>query len=339
MAYAAITSNNAFKREETDKTLIIQFQNNNGIPITPNTDHKWVAKIANTTGYIGDYPATIVGNQISLRSEQFDKLPSGKYWLEIWEQWSDNGDSQTEIYPSPDKFMEFEINDNITDSLDSAAKSVSVEGIISQVALKASMNIDISSITMADPGTKPSVKKTSTGQDVSFALVIPRGEKGDAATVKIGTVTTGKPTDKASITNSGDDHNAVLNAVIPQGQPGEAATVKIGKVTTTTPDKPASVTNSGDSHNAVFDLVIPQGKTGASPTFEVGTVSKLAPEATPVVKLDKTDTGYKISLGIPQGAMGPAPKKGIDYWNDADKQDVYAEAKKYVDDAILNGKW
>lgn len=162
MAFAAITSNNAFKREETDKTLIIQFQNANGVPITPNTDHKWVAKIANTTGYIGDYPATIVGNQISLRSEQFDKLPSGKYLLEIWEQWADNGDSQTEIYPSPDKFMEFEINDNITDSLDSAAKSVSVEGIISQVALKASMNIDISSITMADPGTKPSVKRLAS---------------------------------------------------------------------------------------------------------------------------------------------------------------------------------
>ena len=85
--------------------------------------------------------------------------------------------------------------------------------------------------------------------------------------------------------------------------------------------------------------MIPKGATGASPTFEVGTVSKLAPEATPVVKLDKTDTGYKISLGIPQGAMGPAPKKGIDYWNDKDKQDVYAEAKEYVDKAILEGKW
>ena len=372
MAYAAITSANQFKREETDKELIIQLQNENGGTIMPDTSHQWTAKIANQAGYRGDYPVKINGTQISLKSEQFDKLPADTYWLEIWEQWPNDGDPQTEIFPSPGKFLQFEILENITDSLDSAAKSISIDGIISSVALKASMNIDISSITMADPGTKPSVKKTATGQNVSFALVIPRGEKGDAATVKIGKVTTGKPTDQAAVTNSGDEHDAVLDVTIPQGQPGEAATVKIGKVTTTTPDKPAAVTNSGDAHNAVFDIVIPQGKTGATPTLEAGAATKLAPGATPTCSLQKTDTGYKIALGIPQGATGAMPQRGKDYWTADDintikawntdqinsmkdglktdlksyidmvapkKQDILDQTKQYVDEAILNGKW
>ena len=36
-----------------------------------------------------------------------------------------------------------------------------------------------------------------------------------------------------------------------------------------------------------------------------------------------------------KGDVGPAPVRGVDYWTDADK----AEIKKWVDDAILNGKW
>lgn len=37
----------------------------------------------------------------------------------------------------------------------------------------------------------------------------------------------------------------------------------------------------------------------------------------------------------PQGADGYTPKKGVDYWTDADKNEI----KNYVDNAILNGEW
>ena len=108
----------------------------------------------------------IAGNQISVVSEEFDKLPADRYELELWEQWVEDGHQQIAIYPSPGEFLAFEIQHNITDSKGEVAKTISIDKIVSDIALKASMNIDISSITMADPGTKPSVKKTSTGQNV-----------------------------------------------------------------------------------------------------------------------------------------------------------------------------
>ena len=39
--------------------------------------------------------------------------------------------------------------------------------------------------------------------------------------------------------------------------------------------------------------------------------------------------------GAFQGAMGPAPVRGVDYWTQADKNEIRA----YVDSAILGGAW
>lgn len=49
-------------------------------------------------------------------------------------------------------------------------------------------------------------------------------------------------------------------------------------------------------------------------------------------KGDKGDTGIQGEQGIQgiQGEKGDAPEKGIDYWTDADKQDI----KKYCDEQI-----
>lgn len=40
-----------------------------------------------------------------------------------------------------------------------------------------------------------------------------------------------------------------------------------------------------------------------------------------------------------KGNDGHTPVRGVDYWTDDDKQSIYDETKKYVEDAILNGKW
>lgn len=59
-------SGDVFKREETTKDLIVQFKSDNGNYINPNTTHNWIAKIANETGFLGNYPVEILGNQIKV---------------------------------------------------------------------------------------------------------------------------------------------------------------------------------------------------------------------------------------------------------------------------------
>lgn len=43
-----------------------------------------------------------------------------------------------------------------------------------------------------------------------------------------------------------------------------------------------------------------------------------------------------IDLGVKaKGTDGKTPVRGVDYWTDADKDEI----KRWVEDAILNGKW
>ncbi|MGK4107067.1 hypothetical protein AB0X64_07280 [Limosilactobacillus vaginalis] len=55
-----------------------------------------------------------------------------------------------------------------------------------------------------------------------------------------------------------------------------------------------------------------------------------------------TNLPSDIDLKVPargakgdKGNDGKTPIRGVDYWTDKDKEEI----KKYVDDAILNGKW
>ncbi|MBO7330158.1 MAG: hypothetical protein J6W00_15470 [Lentisphaeria bacterium] len=50
----------------------------------------------------------------------------------------------------------------------------------------------------------------------------------------------------------------------------------------------------------------------------------------------KVDDAFE-SGGVvgPQGPSGYTPQRGVDYWTEADIQEI----KGYVDDAILNGAW
>lgn len=40
-----------------------------------------------------------------------------------------------------------------------------------------------------------------------------------------------------------------------------------------------------------------------------------------------------------KGEDGKTPVRGVDYWTDEDQQTILRQAKDYIDDAILNGKW
>ena len=93
---------------------------------------------------------------------------------------------------------------------------------------------------------------------------------------------------------------------------------------------------------------------GMNYVFKVNTIE---PDQTATVVQAAADGKNYVTFNIPRGAKGDpgvpgkpgiqglpgkdgkAPVRGVDYWTDADKQAIYNETKKYVDDAISNGKW
>lgn len=50
---------------------------------------------------------------------------------------------------------------------------------------------------------------------------------------------------------------------------------------------------------------------------------------------DEIDAEYLTEAQVRALIAGVTPKKGVDYWTEADKQEI----KDYVDNAILNGEW
>lgn len=48
-----------------------------------------------------------------------------------------------------------------------------------------------------------------------------------------------------------------------------------------------------------------------------------------------SDIDLKVPARGPAGKDGKTPVRGVDYWTRADQNRI----KRWVDDAILNGKW
>lgn len=218
-------SGNVFKREETTKELVVQVKGDNGNYINPDTTHDWVAKIANGSGYLGNYPVTILGNQIKVSSKEFSKLPADTYFLEIWETWVTNGNTQQTIYPSPGQFIQFTIEKNITDSKGETIKQISIDQVVSEVAGKAVQNVSIDKVNTAAYGTAPSVTKTATENGVVFTLTLPEGRPGkDAKQPDFKIDTEQLTSDKqatASITPNADKTVFNIKVGIPQGIKGD----------------------------------------------------------------------------------------------------------------------
>ena len=66
--------------------------------------------------------------------------------------------------------------------------------------------------------------------------------------------------------------------------------------------------------------------------MNVVSVTASAPGSQPAVTYTKRDGGYDVSYVLPRGERG-------DNWTEDDKKEILDETKKYVEDAILNGKW
>ena len=126
------TNDMNFKHLETTKDIVISPKNEYGDPQRPDVSHKWTAKVSDGTNYVGDYAVKISGASMVVDSEDFTKLPVGKYQLEIWEQWNDvDGTSQLSIYPSPQQTIPFTIYANITDQ----AGKDDIAGLVKQTEL------------------------------------------------------------------------------------------------------------------------------------------------------------------------------------------------------------
>lgn len=83
----------------------------------------------------------------------------------------------------------------------------------------------------------------------------------------------------------------------------------------------AAVESRYDGERVHFTFKLPQGVQGIQgPQGKTGATGPQGPQ------------------GV-AGKDGHTPVRGTDYWTDADKQAIYNETKKYVDDIILNGKW
>ena len=106
----------------------------------------------------------------------------------------------------------------------------------------------------------PEVTNTGTHSVPVLNFGIPKGDKGDAATIAIAPTVTGNPGTQASVINEGDEHNAVLKFTIPG-----SVEVSIGSTTTLDAGTQATVVDGNpDLDKVVLNFGIPRGDTGLS---------------------------------------------------------------------------
>lgn len=237
--------------------------------------------------------------------------------------------------------------------------------------------IEVGTVTTGEAGSNATVTNAGTTNAARFNFVIPRGDKGEAgldgndgkaATIKLGTVTTGNPGTSVQITNSGSENAAILNFTIPRGETGlkgdkgdsgEAATIQIGSVTTGNAGTQATITNSGTNNAAVLNFTIPKGadgingtngKDGVAASIQVGTVTTGEAGTNASVTNAGTPNAAKLNFTIPRGEVGAkgddgyTPVKGVDYWNESDKQEIVNDvlsntSHKYITQVIQSNSW
>lgn len=226
-----VTNDMNFKHLETTKDITISIKNENGFPQRPDATHTWTAKVSDGTNYVGDYAVKIDQTSLIVDSENFTKLPTGSYQLEVWEEWIDSdGTKQRSIYPSPSQTIPFTIYANLTDQAEKEIKSIGFQDVVDQAVMNIGMNYVFKVNTIEPDQTATVVQSASDGKNyVTFN--IPQGPKGDqgnvgpAPTLKIGTVTKLNSDQTPTANVSGDNGAYTLDLGIPQGSKGNTGTV------------------------------------------------------------------------------------------------------------------
>lgn len=351
--YSVYVRGGTFKRGDTMRHIVISFQDEQGCWVTPNPDHTFVAKVADSTGYIGDYPVTVVDSDFIILTKVFAKLPDDKYELEIWEIWPSEGDEEPDktIYPTPGTVVNFTIEANVTDKSGEVIKKIGFQDVVNAAVENAGLNLKIGNVSQTDVGTMPTVtQEYQDGKNImSFTFPKPR-----AATITIDKVNTVAPDQPASVTNVGTDTDAKFVINLPQGIQGvqgfrgpAGKNFNINKTFDSISAMEASkgsgfadgdyamiASNPQDPDNSklyvwngnqfvyISDLSGTQGikgDTGPAPAMSVSSVTKLPAGSQPTVTYKKVEGGYTVSYALPQGADGatwqPYINKDDGHWH------------------------
>lgn len=351
--YSVYVRGGTFKRGDTMRHIVISFQDEEGCWVTPNPDHTFVAKVANASGYIGDYPVTVIDSDFIISTKVFAKLPEDDYELEIWEIWPSDGDEEPDktIYPTPGTVVNFTIEANVTDKSGEVIKKIGFQDVVNAAVENAGLNLKIGNVSQTDVGTMPTVtQEYQDGKNImSFTFPKPR-----AATITIDKVNTVAPDQPASVTNVGTDTDAKFVINLPQGIQGvqgfrgpAGKNFNINKTFDSISAMEASkgsgfadgdyamiASNPQDPDNSklyvwngnqfvyISDLSGTQGikgDTGPAPAMSVSSVTKLPAGSQPTVTYKKVEGGYTVAYALPQGADGatwqPYINKDDGHWH------------------------
>ncbi len=177
--YSVYVRGGTFKRGDTMRHIVISFQDEQGCWVTPNPDHTFVAKVANSTGYIGDYPVTVVDSDFIISTKVFAKLPDDKYELEIWEIWprENNEDPDMTIYPTPETVAKFTIEANVTDKSGEIIKKIGFQDVVNAAVENAGLNLVINAKTVSSDEQATVEQQYEDGKNhITFS--IPAGKDG-----------------------------------------------------------------------------------------------------------------------------------------------------------------
>lgn len=172
------TNDMNFKHLETTKDIVISPKNEYGDPQRPDATHNWSAKVSDGTNYVGDYAVKINGASLIVDSEDFTKLPVGKYMLEVWEQWTDpDGNSQLSIYPSPQQTIPFTIYANIPDQAGKVIKKIGFQDVVNAAVENAGLNLVINAKIVSSDEQATVEQQYEDGKNhITFS--IPAGKDG-----------------------------------------------------------------------------------------------------------------------------------------------------------------
>lgn len=262
------TNDMNIKHLDTTKNIVITPKDEFGNSVQLNASHTWTAKVSDGTNYVGDYQVTLESNSIVVNSADFTNLPAGNYHLEVWEEWIDsNSKKQCSIYPSPQRTIDFNIYQNVTDLAEKEIKTIGFQDVVDQAVMNIGMNYVFKVNTIEPDQTATVVQAAADGKNyVTFN--IPRGAQGEqgnvgpAPTLKIGTVTKLNSDQTPTANLSGGNGSYTLDMGIPQGDKGDKG------------DTDETATNALNVANSVDSKVTAIQHNGGGRNLAIGTADK-----------------------------------------------------------------
>ena len=340
------TNDMDFKHLETTKDIIISPKNEYGDPQRPDTSHTWSAKVSDGVNYVGDYAVKTDGTNLIVDSNDFTKLPVGNYQLEVWEQWTDtDGTSQLSIYPSPQQTIPFTIYANVADQAEKEIKRIGFQDVVDQAVMNVGMNY-VFKVNTIEPDQNATVVQSAADGKNYVTFNIPRGQTGEQGF-------RGPAGKNFQIKQTFASIKAMTDS---QGNGFDDGDFALIASNTQDPDNSKLYVWHADKKQFIYmnDLSGAQGiqgPVGPAPTLHVTKVTTVANGEQPSFTATPAGNGnYNIEIGLPKGDKGDTPKRGTDYWTDADQKaikddvtqvvgDAYKKASDDIASQILNGKW